>query len=174
MSNKCDLPTLPAPQLQSRLRVLESSLRDRLDLRNGGGQKGDKHENRAWSRYARWEVNQIEAVGRGEEEKGRRWARSREKLLSTRGSVIAGSLKSRASDDQASERGDAERGCKNARCTCLYLFCIISAALPRVPPAGFAAGLISFPFFAGPAAASIPYYFTKSLAALRELIKPRC
>lgn len=39
------------------------------------------------------------------------------------------SLKSRASDDWAWIRGDAKRGRKNVRCTCLYLFCIISAIL---------------------------------------------
>lgn len=129
------------------------------------------------ARAGRRDVNQIEAAGG---EKGRRWARISPRepgilVLSTRGSVIAGSLKSRASDDQGPDKpARRERGCKNVRCTCLYLFCIISAALPRIPPAGFTAGLISFPFFAGPAAAPIPYYLAKSLPALRELIKPRC
>jgi len=49
--------------------------------------------------------------------------------LSTRGSVIAGSLKLRASDDRDRTTEDAREG---VRCTCLYLFFIINAALPRI------------------------------------------
>ena len=74
-------------------------------------------------------------LGLSEEEKGRRMGKISGELgvlmLSTRGSVIAWSLKSRASDDRGWTRR-RERGRKNVRCTCLYLFCIISAALPRV------------------------------------------
>lgn len=57
-------------------------------------------------------------------------------MISTRGLVIARSLKSRASDDRNRGR---ERRRKNVH-TCLYLFYIISAALPKVSrrPTGFA------------------------------------
>lgn len=142
----------------------------------GGGKKGNKYENRARSQYAQ-AAKKWTKLRLPEEEKGRRWARSRESWVfscSLRGSVIAGSLKSRASDDRV-RTWRRERGRKNVRCTCLYLFCIISAALPRVPrrPAGFTAGLISFPFL-GTCRGAIPYYLAKSLPALRELIRPRC
>jgi len=116
-----------------------------------------------WStRVSRKEMNQIEAGG------GERKKMDKRELgilmLSTRRSVIAGSLKSRASDDRVRPRR-RERGRKNVRCTCLYLFCIISAALPRVSrrPAGFTAGLIFsspifFPFLKTRRGA-ISYYF---------------
>lgn len=44
-----------------------------------------------------------------------------------------GPSKSRATDDRPDE--SHERGRKNAQCTCLYLFCIISSALPKVSSA---------------------------------------
>lgn len=98
----------------------------------GGGKKGNKYENRAWSQYAQ-AAKKWTKLRLPEEEKGRRWARSRESWVfscSLRGSVIAGSLKSRASDDRV-RTWRRERGRKNVRCTCLYLFCIISAGIAQ-------------------------------------------
>lgn len=137
--------------------------------------KGDKYENRVWSQYVRRPQRSELNCGcrrRRKEGDGQDLERSIP-MFSTRGSVIAGSLKSRASDDRVRTRR-RERGRKNVRCTCLYLFCIISAALPRVPrrPAGFTAGLISFHFF-GTRRGAIPHYLAKSLPPLRELIRPR-
>lgn len=114
----------------------------------GGGREVNTKIERGISTHAdRKGVNQIEAAEGGEGKEMSKISRGPGILMiSTRGSVIAGSLKSRASDDQV-RTSRRERGCKNVRCTCLYLFCIISAALPRVSPTGFTAGLISFPLF---------------------------
>jgi hypothetical protein len=121
-------------------------------------------------------------AAKSERKRTRSPKRPRILMLSTRGSVIAESLKSRASDDRGRTQGDGEKGRKNAWCTCLYLFCIISGVALRCgisSPSGdrcrFYSRICTFrSSFLGTCRGAIRCYSAvKSLPASRKLIGPR-
>ena len=105
----------------------------------------DRLKDLAEKRWARGDLPRVSRTKRGET-KIEEWS-ERNSVAIERQFDNCGPSKSRATDDRPDE--SHERGRKNAQCTCLYLFCIISSALPKVSSARqvlFASLSFFFPF----------------------------